>query len=107
MTFISQCHFLSLPLLTLCVSDFVPLLSVDTNPLLYPIGPSLIGESLPFPSNDLASPGSSTVRVPPYAPSAQAYPASRLRRFRQTVFASSAILPAGCMGGLSLAAAFC
>ncbi|KAL0282601.1 UNVERIFIED_CONTAM: hypothetical protein Sradi_7255600 [Sesamum radiatum] len=33
--------------------------------------------------------------------------ASRLRRFRQTVFASSAILPAGCMGGLSLAAAFC
>lgn len=29
-----------------------------------------------------------------------------LRRFRQTVFASSAILPAGCMGGLSLAAAF-
>lgn len=34
---------------------------------LYPIGPSLIGESLPFPSNDLASPGSSTVRVPPYA----------------------------------------
>jgi len=38
---------------------------------------------------------------------AQAYHASRLRRFRQTVFASSAILPAGCMGGLSLAAAFC
>ena len=42
-----------------------------------------------------------------YAPPAQAYHASRLRRFRQTVFASSAILPAGCMGGLSLAAAFC
>ena len=29
--------------------------------------------------------------------SAQAYHASRLRRFRQTVFASSAILPAGCL----------
>lgn len=44
-----------------------------------------------------------TVRAPftPYAPPAQAYHASRLRRFRQTVFASSAILPAGCMGGLS------
>jgi len=42
-----------------------------------------------------------------YAPPAQAYHASRLRRFRRTVFASSAILPAGCMGGLSLAAAFC
>ncbi|KAL0294947.1 UNVERIFIED_CONTAM: hypothetical protein Scaly_3112900 [Sesamum calycinum] len=71
--------------------------------------PSRIGKSLPFPSNDPASPGSSTVRspFPPYAPPAQAYHASRLRRFRQTVFASSAILPAGCMGGLSLAAAFC
>lgn len=33
----------------------------------------------------------------PYAPSAQAYHASRLRRFRQMVFASSAILPAGCI----------
>lgn len=68
-----------------------------------------LGESLPFSSNDLASPGSSTVRVPPYAmlPRLPAYHASRLRRFRQTVFASSAILPAGCMGGLSLAAAFC
>lgn len=54
---------------------------------------------LPFPSNDPASPGSSTVRAPfpPYAPPAQAYHASRLRRFRQTVFASSAILPAGCL----------
>ncbi|KAL0302672.1 UNVERIFIED_CONTAM: hypothetical protein Sangu_3086400, partial [Sesamum angustifolium] len=61
-------------------------------------GPSRIGKSLPFPSNDPASPGSSTVRspFPPYAPPAQAYHASRLRRFRQTVFASSAILPAGC-----------
>lgn len=46
--------------------------------------------------------------LPPYAPTAQAYHASRLRRFRQTVFASSAILPAGCMDGLYLAAAaFC
>ncbi|KAL0294433.1 UNVERIFIED_CONTAM: hypothetical protein Scaly_3121600, partial [Sesamum calycinum] len=64
-------------------------------------GPSRIGKSLPFPSNDPASPGSSTVRspFPPYAPPAQAYHASRLRRFRQTVFASSAILPAGCMAG--------
>lgn len=35
----------------------------------------------------------------PYAPPAQAYHASRLRRFRQTVFASSAILPAGCLYG--------
>lgn len=36
---------------------------------LYSIGPSLIGKSLPFPSNDPASPGSSTVRAPfpPYA----------------------------------------
>ena len=33
------------------------------------------------------------------APPAQAYHASRLRRFRQTVFASSAILPAGCLYG--------
>ena len=54
---------------------------------------------LPFPSNDPASPGSSTVRAPfpPYAPPARAYHASRLRPFRQTVFASSAILPAGCL----------
>lgn len=60
-----------------------------------------LGKSLPFPSNDPASPGSSTVRAPfpPYAPPAQAYHASRLRRFRQTVFASSAILPAGCLYG--------
>ncbi|GJW08898.1 hypothetical protein Tco_1571321 [Tanacetum coccineum] len=43
---------------------------------------------------------------PPYAPPAQAYHASRLRRFRQTVFASSAILPAGCMGGVYLCARF-
>ncbi|GKD30328.1 hypothetical protein Tco_1241106 [Tanacetum coccineum] len=45
-----------------------------------------IVQSLPFPSNDPASPGSSTVRAPfpPYAPPAQAYHASRLRRFRQT-----------------------
>ncbi|GKC02722.1 hypothetical protein Tco_0994332 [Tanacetum coccineum] len=43
---------------------------------------------------------------PPYAPPAQAYHASRLRRFRQTVFASSAILPAGCMGGVCLCARF-
>jgi hypothetical protein len=56
---------------------------------------------LPFPSNDPASPGSSTVRAPfpPYAPPAQAHHASRQRRFRQTVFASSAILPAGCLYG--------
>jgi hypothetical protein len=56
---------------------------------------------LPFPSNDLASPGSSTVRAPfpPYAPRAQAHHASRHRCFRQTVFASSAILPAGCLYG--------
>ncbi|KAG6467660.1 hypothetical protein ZIOFF_074503 (mitochondrion) [Zingiber officinale] len=51
------------------------------------------------PSNDPASTGSSTVRAPfpPYAPPAQAYHASRQRPFRQTVFASSAILPAGCL----------
>ncbi|KAA0061014.1 hypothetical protein E6C27_scaffold501G001490 [Cucumis melo var. makuwa] len=39
------------------------------------------------------------------SPPAQAYHASRLRRFRQTVFASSDILPVGCMGRLPLAAA--
>lgn len=31
---------------------------------LYSIGPSLIGKSFPFPSNDLASPGSYAVRAP-------------------------------------------
>ncbi|OAO89265.1 hypothetical protein AXX17_ATUG02940 (mitochondrion) [Arabidopsis thaliana] len=40
----------------------------------------------------------SGIPFPPYAHPAQAYHASRLRRFRQTVFACSAILPAGCMG---------
>ncbi|OMP06851.1 hypothetical protein CCACVL1_01426 [Corchorus capsularis] len=66
---------------------------------------------LPFPSNDPASPGSSTVRAP-FPPSAM-LPRRRLTTLRaRGVFArrslaSSAILPAGCMGGLSLAAAFC
>ncbi|KAJ8425148.1 hypothetical protein Cgig2_024089 [Carnegiea gigantea] len=39
---------------------------------------NLIGESLPFPSNDLASPGSSTVRVPPYAMLPRLVPSSPL-----------------------------
>nr|GEU54939.1 integrase, catalytic region, zinc finger, CCHC-type, peptidase aspartic, catalytic [Tanacetum cinerariifolium] len=39
---------------------------------------------------------------PPYAPPTQAYHASRLRRFRQTIFASSAILLAGCHPTCSL-----
>jgi hypothetical protein len=57
-------------------------------------------------SNDLASPGSSTVlrAFSPYA-SALAYHASRQPRFRQKVFTSSAILP-GLYGKLSLAASF-
>ncbi|KAJ0742779.1 hypothetical protein HanPI659440_Chr10g0368011 [Helianthus annuus] len=61
-----------------------------------------IVQSLPFPSNDPASPGSSTVRAPfpPYAPLAQAYHASHLRCFCQTVFASAPSSPlavwAGC-----------
>ncbi|GKE18639.1 hypothetical protein Tco_1426216 [Tanacetum coccineum] len=68
-----------------------------------------IVQSLPFPLNDPVSPGSSTVRAPfpTYAPPVQAYHASPLRHFCQTIFASRAILPAGCMGGLSLAVAFC
>ncbi|KAL4557233.1 hypothetical protein LXL04_035406 [Taraxacum kok-saghyz] len=68
-----------------------------------------IVQSLPFPSIDSASPNSSIVRAPfpPNAPPTQAYHAWRLRRFLQTVFATGVILPAGCMGGLPLAAAFC
>ncbi|GKA48428.1 hypothetical protein Tco_0741386 [Tanacetum coccineum] len=48
-----------------------------------------IVQSLPFPSNDPASPGSSTVRAPfpPYAPPAQAYHASRLPPSPQAVWA--------------------
>nr|GEU37825.1 integrase, catalytic region, zinc finger, CCHC-type, peptidase aspartic, catalytic [Tanacetum cinerariifolium] len=58
----------------------------------------IIQQSLLFLSNDPASPGSSTVQAPfpPYTPPTQAYHALRLQRFRQTVFASGAILPAGC-----------
>lgn len=46
-----------------------PYFSRNSCTSLYSIGPSLIGKSLPFPSNDPASPGSSTVRAPfpPYA----------------------------------------
>lgn len=41
-----------------------PSFSKNSSTSLYSIGPSLIGKSLPFPSNDPASPGSSTVRAP-------------------------------------------
>ena len=46
-----------------------PSFSKNSCTSLYSIGPSRIGKSLPFPSNDPASPGSSTVRspFPPYA----------------------------------------
>lgn len=47
----------------------------------------------------LALPPSGLPFLPMLCSPAQAYHASRLRRFRQTVFASSAILPAGCIGG--------
>ncbi|PHT56426.1 hypothetical protein CQW23_04912 [Capsicum baccatum] len=41
-----------------------PSFSKNSSTSLYSIGPSLIGKSHPFPSNDPASPGSSTVRAP-------------------------------------------
>ncbi|KAK4363268.1 hypothetical protein RND71_018509 [Anisodus tanguticus] len=42
----------------------LPLFSKNSSTSLYSIGPSLIGKSLQFPSNDPASHGSSTVRAP-------------------------------------------
>ncbi|KAH0676797.1 hypothetical protein KY290_025756 [Solanum tuberosum] len=45
-------------------SALQPSFSKNSSTSPYSIGPSLIGKSLPFPSNDPASPGSSTVRAP-------------------------------------------
>ena len=54
-------------------------------------------------NNQLSRPAAATARKPldplQDCHAAQAHHASCLRRFRQTVFASSAILPAGCLYG--------